>query len=55
MSCYDKKLDCGCYVEVEVDAGACWGHSDGSYCYCYDYADGLTDVSIVYCEDHGGS
>ena len=55
MSYYSKTQDCGCYVEVEVDAGWCTGHEPGDYCYCYDYSNGLTDVTIKYCTMHGGS
>jgi hypothetical protein len=51
---YNQTQDCGCEVSVTVDTPRCYcGPED--YCYCYDYADGLTDVTIKYCSQHGGS
>ena len=54
MSYYEYTVKCGCIIEVEVDARECIGHDDGSYCYCYDYPDGVTDGSIRFCHLHGG-
>ena len=54
MSYYVEDLPCGCQVEIDVDDIGCMGHGPDEYCYCYDYSDGVRELSIKYCSTHGG-